>query len=62
MYTLKISLRYPSSYEDSQWCNTFFFRSKEECFNYLESHYNTEDPDCRFNFEITTPSGAWQSL
>jgi hypothetical protein len=62
MYSLKITLRYPNSLEDAKWCTTLFFRTKEEVFNYIENNFNCEDPDSKFNFELTSPSGIWQSL
>ena len=30
--------------------------------SYIENNFSCEDPDSKFNFELTSPSGIWQSL
>lgn len=62
MYRLMISLRYYDSESDRNWYCTKVFKSKDECYNYLESNYDLEDPDGRYNFELTSPNGEHEVL
>ena len=63
MYTLKIMLRYPETESDRRWYTAIFFRTKDECFDYLERNYpSNADSDCRFNFELTSPKGVLVQL
>ena len=57
MYTLRITLRHPDSEADRHWYNARYFRSKDECFDYLERNYQIDEPDSLYNFEIITPQG-----
>lgn len=54
MYTLKITLRYPESYNEKCWYVEHTFNSKDECFNFLEEYYSPDinDPDSQYNFEF----------
>ena len=58
MYTLKVTLCHPDSYEDARWYADHYFKTKAELYNYLELNYSSdlEDPDGRFRFEIYDPN------
>ena len=59
MYTLKITLQYTDSYEESNWYVSHSFNTECECYNYIEKNYasDLEDQDSRFNFEIYNKNG-----
>ena len=59
LYTLKITLQYPDSYEESHLYTSHSFSAKRECYNYIEKNYasDLEDPDSRCNFEIYDNNG-----
>lgn len=59
MYTLKIMLRHPDSYEDSRWCASHTFNTIGKCVNYLEKNYysSLEDPDGQYKFEVYDSKG-----
>ena len=59
MYTLKITIQNPSSYEEYAWYTSHSFNTEREWYNYIEKNYSSvlEDPGSRFNFEIYDKNG-----
>lgn len=43
MYTLKITLQYHDSYEESNWCASHSFNTERECYNYIEKNFASSD-------------------
>ena len=54
MHTLKITIQYTYSYEESNWYASHSFNTEREYYTYIEKNYasDLEDPDSRFIFDI----------